>query len=320
MTNAAELIDVALKWGGTSITPRLISHRENAVYEVELLSGRAVLRVHRKGYRTRAEIASELEWTEALANVGFSAPRPLATADGEFIARLPDGAFVTVIDWMDGTPIGDGSMPFDVSTRTLSDLYHDVGALLGQLHSDTDKITLSQDFTRPKWNRDGLTGAEPLWGRYWESKALASDQAKTICRARDLSREVLADFDEEADIGLIHSDALRENVFATDHGLALIDFDDAGFGYRMYELGSCLTQSVDEPAYAEMVEAMLDGYSAVRPLRARARALYPMFAMLRGFSALGWTVPRLDPADERLAKYVRRAMTMADDFLANGVR
>ena len=303
-------------WGGSQQPPRLISHRENAVYEVILPGGRAALRLHRPGYRTEAEIRSELQWTEALAEREFPAPQPIHMLDGGLIHTTADGQFVTVIDWMSGAPIGDGTLPFSASTAELAVLYHEVGGLLARLHNVTDTLTLPEGFTRPLWDRDGLTGPEPLWGRYWQAPGLSEVDRQVISAARDRARAILGDFNAEADFGLIHSDALRENVFRTGARLALIDFDDAGVGYRMYELGSCLTQSVDESAYPDMVAALLDGYSAIRPLGQRARDLYPMFAMLRAFSAIGWTMPRLFSDDARLPKYVRRAMTQATAFLA----
>jgi len=317
-TEAAKPIQAVLPWGATSYPPKLISHRENAVYDVMLPQGRAALRLHRPGYRTQGEILSELQWTKALAEHSFPAPRPLQMLDGGLVHTLPDGQMVTVIAWMQGSPVGQGEVAFDNSKANLATLYHDIGGLLAQLHNTTDALTLPEGFSRPYWNRDGLTGDDPLWGRYWDAPGLSPVQVRTICEARNRARGILAEFDDEADFGLIHADALRENVFRNKAGLSLIDFDDAGFGYRMYELGSCVTQSVDEPAYDEIVLGLLDGYATERTLSHRSRLLFQMFAMLRSFSALGWTIPRLAHDHPKLSKYIRRAMTQAEIFLSDG--
>ena len=70
------LQDLAAKavqaWGGSSHAPRLLSHRENAVFEVDLPGGRAALRLHRPGYRTDAHILSELSWTRQLVEAARS--------------------------------------------------------------------------------------------------------------------------------------------------------------------------------------------------------------------------------------------------------
>lgn len=310
-----DLAAAADAWGGSSHPARLISHRENAVYEVDLAGTRAAMRLHRPGYRTKGEILSELQWCEALADVGFPAPRPIRTQSGGLIHTLRDGQFVTVIGWMSGAPIGAGDAALGGSTDQQCALYRDIGGLLARLHNRTDTLSLPDGFTRPHWDRDGLVGPNPLWGRYWQAGCLSTADADLVCAARDRAGRILAEFDAQADCGLIHADALRENVFRTDTGLALIDFDDAGHGYRLYELGSCLTQSVDEPAFHALSDALLDGYGAERPLSARARALYPMFSMLRSFSALGWTMPRLASDHPKLATYRARALTQAQGFL-----
>ena len=278
-------------------------------------SGRAAMRLHRSGYRTKAEILSELHWTLGLAQAGYPAPRPVTTLDEKLIHTTIFGQFVTVIEWIVGAPIGDGDVAFNATPAELGKLYFGVGALLGRLHNETDAWCAPSGFSRPKWDRAGLTGADPLWGKYWQTPGLNDAETALICAARDKANEILRDFDDIADVGLIHADALRENIFETDNGLALIDFDDAGVGYRMYELGACLTQSVDEPAYPEMVTALLDGYADVRNLCARSRQLYPMFAMLRSFGALGWTIPRLSPDHPNIPRYVRRALMQAHEFL-----
>ena len=52
-------------------------------------AGPSVLRVHRLGYHTEQEIASELAWMDALrAEAGVRTPRVLAAADGR---RVRDG-------------------------------------------------------------------------------------------------------------------------------------------------------------------------------------------------------------------------------------
>ena len=105
-------------------------------------------------------------------------------------------------------------------------------------------------------------------------------------------------------------------MFRTAGGLALIEFDDCGFGYRQYDLASAVTQAVDDPTYPQIVAGLLDGYAAERDLPDDARALFPLFAMLRAFSAVGWTIPRVDAGDPKMGIYQRRAIEAAERFLA----
>jgi Ser/Thr protein kinase RdoA (MazF antagonist) len=293
-------------WGGTG-TPRLISHRENAVFEVALPKGRAALRLHRPGYRTADEIRSELVWATALAQSGLPVPEAVPARDGALLHSLPDGPDVTVTTWIDGAPVGDGDTALGADGVAL---HHRLGDLLARLHDLSDAWTPPADFTRPPWDRAALTGPDPAWGRYWENPSLTGEERALILQARAKADAVLRD--GSADIGLIHADALRENVFQTDQGLTLIDFDDSGVGYRLYDLGAALSQSLEDPRLPQFAAALVQGYAARRPVQADRLA---MFLMLRCFSSLGWVMPRYAADDPKQVHYKARALKAARAFL-----
>ncbi len=75
-----------------------------------------------------------------------------------------------------------------------------------------------------------------------------------------------------SDWGLIHADLHRENLIVTNGGtIAVIDFDDCGYGYYMLDIATVLSsvyrQVVDDPAaYRAFAGRYLDGYQQVRPL------------------------------------------------------
>src|SRR5215470_2221762 len=73
-------------------TVRLLNVSENATYLVEDPgAGPSVLRVHRLGYHTEQEIASELAWMDALrAEAGVRTPRVLPAADGRRVVTVPE--------------------------------------------------------------------------------------------------------------------------------------------------------------------------------------------------------------------------------------
>lgn len=303
----------AQAWGGSAHAPRLLSHRENAVFEVTLPTGRAALRLHRPGYRSDAQIRSELDWCRALAARGFPAPEPVAMQAGGDLLDLGDGQRASVIGWMDGAPIGSGT---DRLENGDLETYFALGALLARLHAATNEIGPKR-FDRPSWGIDGLTGEQPLWGRYWEMPLLTEAQRKLVITARDVARDRLRDYRAGgAEVTLIHTDALRENVFRrSDGSLALIDFDDSGFGFVMYDLAASVTQVVDDPLYPRVCGAIVRGYRSVRPLRDEDVAMFDIFAMLRAFSALGWTMPRMAADHPKLPVYVRRARGLAERAL-----
>jgi Ser/Thr protein kinase RdoA (MazF antagonist) len=302
-------------WGGGS-APRLISHRENAVFAVTLRDGRrAALRLHRPGYNSAEEIKSELWWTGALTDAGFPAPAPVATKSGALMQHMPDGQIATMIGWVDGAQIGAGGTPLAGTMAEQTALYRQLGALLAQLHTTSDALFLPGDFQRRDWNLEGFLGEAPLWGRFWENPLLDDTTRPLILKARQKAVEELTAYAPNADHGLIHADALRENVFRTGDRLTLIDFDDAGFGFRMYDLAVTLSQSLMDDNFEALKTALLEGYARHRPLGRHDIECFTLFTSLRAFASFGWIMPRLKPDDPAASCYLTRVTRAAETYL-----
>ncbi len=286
--------EAALHWGGT--LTRLLSDRENVVYEMALPAGRAALRLHRAGYQSAAAIASELWWCNALARAGVPVPAALPSGGGQMLVTLSNGRHASAISWLEGEALGEAGVPFARPLAATLDLHHDLGALLAQLHRVTDSLTLPEGFARPSWDLDGLVGEAPFWGRFWDHPAATPDQRATLIRARDALRERLT-----GDQGLIHADVLRENVLVNGRSLSLVDFDDSGFGFRLYDLGTVLSQNLYETAYPDIRDALMDGYGTTDT------ALVEAFTLARTCASVGWTMPRLEADNPIHRSHLARA-------------
>ncbi|MDP3960490.1 MAG: phosphotransferase [Pseudorhodobacter sp.] len=298
----------AAAWGGDDL--RLLRNRENAVYAMRLPGGgRAALRLHRPGYQSALAIRSELWWCGALARAGLAVPAPLPAGGGEVLVQLAGGRLASAIAWVEGTPLGLAGQPLAGSVPDQARRHRALGRLIAQVHSATDALTLPTDFTRPHWDLDGLTGARPFWGRFWEHPALSPGEAELLRDARDFTRERLAaHLAHGGDSGLIHADVLRENVLVNDGSLSLIDFDDCGIGFRLYDLGTVLSQDLGEPGFAALEAALIEGYSSLRPVDA---AMVPVFTLARTLASVGWTAPRLAPNDPIHRSHIARALRCA---------
>lgn len=303
-------------WGGARQAPRLIANRENAVFRVTLADGaRVALRLHRAGYQTHAAVRSELRWMRLLADAGFRCCVPVATKAGALTVQV-GGRVVSMLGWLDGAPLGaSGVTPASDKAQQVA-LFARLGAMIAQLHAFTDALMLPDGFVRPCWDENGLIGETPLWGRFWDSPALVPPERDLLARARDTARGELAAFRREgADFGLIHADILRENVLADQSGLALIDFDDCGFGFRMYDLGVALTQNIGEPHAAALSAALISGYRGERTLPDHAVRRLDMFIMLRTFASCGWIMTRAARDHEEQRRFAQRAVDCARAFL-----
>ena len=66
------------RWGMSDADFHLIAARENSVYRVDHDGLSYALRVHRRGYRSDAELWSELQWMQAISHGAIEVPAPVA--------------------------------------------------------------------------------------------------------------------------------------------------------------------------------------------------------------------------------------------------
>lgn len=294
--------EAAAHWGGTPL--RLIRNRENAVFEMRLPSGaRAALRLHRQGYQPEAAIRSELWWCAALAAQGVAVPAALPDREGRLLVTLSSGRAASVIEWIEGEPLGEAGVPFPTPLPLLLDRHRALGRLIRQLHDTTARLTLPPDFQRPRWDLDGLTGESPFWGRFWDHPSASPEQRATLIRARHALRERLATLPP---VQLVHADVLRENVLVNDSSVFLIDFDDSGWGFPLYDLGTTMSQNLYEPACADIRDALMEGYGTTD------RGMVETMTLARTCASVGWTMPRLAPADPINPRHIARAVMWAE--------
>lgn len=267
--------------GDADIT--LLAARENRVYLVATGERRAVLRLHRRGYRSHRQIYSELQWMDQLADHGIQLPRPIAGRDGELVYSI-DNTSVDLLSWVDGTPL---------SRLPISEpICYQLGALLARTHTLADAWQTPADFSRPVWD---LTSDQPSWGRFWDNPQLAPPQQQQLYRFQQTARAAVAAL-AQPDYGLIHADLVPDNVLYNNGALALIDFDDGGFGHRLFDLATITHRSRRHSDSDALAQATIDGYCSSRPLDHRA---LPLFEAMRACSYLGWNISRLHETGAR---------------------
>jgi Ser/Thr protein kinase RdoA (MazF antagonist) len=298
-------------WGFAPEQIVLAARRENIVWRAEDGRGVFALRLHRPGYRNTTELMSELQWMAALVAGGLRVPRPLPSIAGRLVEEV-GGTLVDLLTWLPGRPIGQQGA-LDVADR--AGLCRDLGGVLARLHGISDGWTPPAGFARPVWDRAGLLGDAPVWGRFWDNPGLTAVQRAMVLAARAKADAHLARIADGLDYGLIHADALSENVLIDDGRLSLIDFDDGGWGFRDFELATFLMRFLTAPDYPALRAALLAGYAQRRAVDADTLDL---FILLRALTYPGWIIPRLhEPGGaERSARAIHTALPLAEAYLA----
>lgn len=314
----------ALKhWGLSDADLDLVKHRENAVYSVTSGSGaRFALRVHRIDYHTDAELRSELQWMQALDEYGVNTPPIVSAQDGSLIVKvsteaIPQGCQCDLLEWIDGAALGAIEGNEEADPEDLVANFRLVGKLMAKLHNHAEEWLLPDGFTRHAWDIDGIVGKDPFWGRYWELEALTHAQVDLVQAAAEIVRHKLDEFGQSSDrYGLIHADFLPENLLVDGETMRLIDFDDAGFGWHLFDVATSVFFFVGEEPFDAILEALVEGYRTERKLSDEHLEMLPTFLMARGLTYLGWlhTRKETETAQELTPVVVDGVCALAEEY------
>jgi Ser/Thr protein kinase RdoA (MazF antagonist) len=320
-----QLAEEALKhWPGQFSDLKLIKFRENAVFSAMRENGRRVaVRLHRHGYHTAQALRSELDWMRALVEAGIYAPPVIPDATGESLRKVthslvPEGRYVDLLEWLPGTPIGSAEDGVATDGDDVIALFEKVGALAGCVHNQSAGWEQAAGISRHHWDSDGLIGSKPFWGPFWTMPGLSAEQIDLIERACVRAALDLADFGQSPDrYSLIHADFVPENLLYDGQGVSLIDFDDCGFGWHMFELATALFFTLHQPNYEALRASLLRGYRQVRALPEAHEAHLPLFLFLRGTTYLGWIQTRSETqtAKEMAPMMIERVTLLARRYL-----
>lgn len=268
---------------------RLVNLSENATYRLDAPDGRRwALRIHRDGYHSKAAIASELAWLMDLRATGVvTTPNPVQGRDGEIIqllghARMPRPRHIVLFDWESGIEPGidhDLAEPFEV-----------LGEVAARMHLHTRQWKRPPWFTRFTWDFETSLGEEnPHWGRWRQGMGVDAARQKLFGRTVNVIGQRLAVYGKGEDrFGLIHCDLRLANLLVDGKSVKVIDFDDCGFGWYMYDAATPVSFYEHEPHVPELIEHWKQGYRKVINLSPADEAEIPTFIMLRRLLLVAW--------------------------------
>jgi len=294
----------------------LLNLSENHTFRIDVpCGGRFILRVHRPGYQSAVAIDSELEWLAALrAQTDLRLPRVIPGGNGRLVQTLrpageaPRHAVMFAFEPGLEPQFGAG----------LVGLFETLGRYAAIAHRHALGFRPSPLFSRPVWNAAAILDPDGLWGDWRRAPGVTGTIASRLAALDAQLRARLATYGQEAGrFGLIHADMRLANLLVSGPDIAVIDFDDCGFGWFLFDIGASLSFIEHDPRVPALTGAWLRGYRSVLPLPADDEAEIPTFVLLRRLQLVSWVGSHrfADSALELGADFTQGACEMAERYL-----
>jgi Ser/Thr protein kinase RdoA (MazF antagonist) len=261
----------------SNATVTLINVSENKTYLVEAEGFKAVLRMHRQGYNSERAIECELEWSAALP---LETPIAIAGHNDKFV-QVAEGHFMVLFEFIEGTHPDE--------TQDLSASFFELGRIAAQTHTHSQNWARPDGFERMSWGLPEVFGDAAHWGDWRTAPNVTNDIRRILERVERVVTHRLNAFGQTPDnYGLIHADMRLANLLVEGGQTRLIDFDDCGFGWFLYDFAAAISFIEDSPKIPTLRAAWIKGYREFRPLSDDEVFEIDSFIMLRRMALLAW--------------------------------
>ncbi|MCG8358991.1 MAG: phosphotransferase [Kiloniellales bacterium] len=302
----------------TTVEP--LSESENKVYLVSdpERADRYVIRVNsgRLAYHVPPSIAAELTWLMALRrDTDIVVPEVLCARDGSLVQTIaaPDldkPRHAVVYSFLAGAePPEDALLPG----------FERLGEISARMHLHAKSWVPPSGFARHSWTPDVILDDRVRWGPWQEGVEGQEDALRLLSRLDAAVRNRLSSLPTDREhFGLIHADLRLANLLDDGERTAIIDFDDCGYGWYLFDLAAALSFLEERPDVPDLIARWLQGYRKVAPVPAKLEAEVPTLIMLRRLQLLGWVGyqrQHLDFAREIAPRFASETCRLAEAYL-----
>lgn len=274
---------------------RLLEYSENATFIVDTTPP-YVLRINRPTYHSAAQIEAEIHWLHDLHRaLPFAVSRPIPKVDGGYIGKHTLNGITyhsTLFTFVAGQAPAKASVA----------VFEQLGEITAQFHAHSvAHHARYASYNRPHWNEATILGEQAKWGRWQDGRGMTPQRIAYYERAVALMRARLAQYGKsKTRYGLIHADLRQANLLMEAGELKIIDFDDCGFSWLLYDFAAAISFIEHQPYVADLQAGWLKGYRRFRALSTEDEAMLSTFILLRRLQLIAWIGSRTNATTEQL--------------------
>ena len=258
---------------------------ENAV--VKLISDTGTpyaLRIRKMTERYREQVTSELVVLHAFhQNTGVEIPIAHPTCCGDLFCMIEwDGVPYAgiVFSWVPGVSMAPGEIR---ESHMLA-----MGRTTARFHQFSRAYEPPPGFVRPIYGDEWFFGQNAWSGSPAFIQQLESRDVQRLFNARDCIRAGLQKIPGNASsFGLIHYDLHVGNFLFQDGQANMIDFDECGFGFYLFDVAHILFEFIGHPAFDTLRAAAISSYAGATGNNGMNDQLN-LFLALQGMAYVNW--------------------------------
>ena len=277
--------------------------------------------MHREGYHSRNAVASELAWIDALRGDGAvvtptpDLPGRTASPSSSSPTRpSPRPRHAVLFAWE------EGEEP-DEEQQDLRGPFEVLGEITARMHVHMHGTGSGPPgFERFTWDFETTLGRPSSLGLVARRHgAHAGDRGPVRPNhrpRRPAARTVFGSSPER--FNLIHCDMRLANLLIDGATTKVIDFDDCGLSWLMYDCATTVSFFEHKPEVPELVAAWLRGYRRVIDLPRADEDEIPTFIMLRRLLLVAWigSHSETELAQSMGVEYTEGTVPLCEDYLS----
>lgn len=252
----------------------------NSNYQVNLKEGKPVL-LKISNDKDQSQLAAEQKILKTLKDFGFKLSlTPYVTNDMRLVYQYEDLCGV-IYPFISGTVLSPSNL-----------VCQEIGEALGSLHLSTHNQDLRQLNLRNYSDVGFDAGQIEL---YTLTESCPSDFKQAY--AEVLKKQMPHYLNTDLPDGIIHGDLYYDNIlFENNHINAILDFEQAGIGSFIFDLGVSISGTCLENGKISinLVKEFLQGYEEARVLSIEEKSLIPEAIKIGLFSIALWRIKRFN--------------------------
>lgn len=271
----------------------MIDYSENATYLVKNIDGTSfILRISRPNYHEKEEIEAEIAWLKMLHEQSpIDVSLPIRADDGDYVhAHKVNNTiyYSTIFTFL------EGNKPDESKEEQLIQQFETLGTITAMFHQHTvENYDYYKTFKRMIWDENTILGEKPKWGRWQNGLSITPERLALYERAVEVIKVKLSQFGKSKDkYGLIHADLRLANLLISGDEIKVIDFDDCGFGWYLYDLASSVSFIEHFDYLDKLIASWVTGYSKIRSLSEEEIEMIPTFILMRRLQLISWVGSR----------------------------